>query len=579
MLAGTALALAAALGVAPPAGASGLLPAGGASTLRDGAASTAGSASTAGVTGSAGAPAPGAAGAADQPPQEFGTDWHDPVTAAPPVPTPDTKSCSVTLAEARFRDFTPYQGTFTPPSGCGTRWNKVVLYMDGAVKGRQYDRLGYLDVGGVEVLRTSTPEPSPDGIRWSVEKDVTRYASVFRAEQPVEMLIGNVVDSTYTGVIDVKVTLTFYATGAHAPAASGPDRVLTLANAGNQGTSYAGDLTTPRNSERILAEVYATGSGGGCEEFWYQTVPDGEPYSCTAKDGPYREVQIRVDGKLAGVAAPFPHVWTGGWSNPFLWYVIPGPHAFDVQPVTYDLTPFAGRLNDGKAHRVEVSVLGVPEGQSGWSVPTNVLVWQDAGSSHVTGALTGYKESDPPETTDYTPGDGSYRLDAEGGHRLAVSGYVNTSHGRVSTTVDRTLANTSSHTWTAGENNDALTARWSDRESVAVASGGHVRTSRTDRSYTMDGAITIGSDDRLRTVMSMGDRSTAVELRDGRRAAVRTTDDAYDGDATWTLDVPREERHAVGTSRERYRVRGTGGCYDRTLATEQGALTEDRMRC
>ncbi|MGW3463690.1 peptide-N4-asparagine amidase, partial [Streptomyces olivaceoviridis] len=144
-------------------------------------------------------------------PAEFGTDWHDPVTAAPPVDRPHTKSCQVTLADARFRDFTPYRGAYTPPKGCGDRWSKVVLRLDGEVKGRQYDRLGYLHVGGVEILRTSTPEPSPDGIAWHVEKDVTRYSDTFRTAQDVEMLIGNVVDDTYTGVIDVHVTLTFYA--------------------------------------------------------------------------------------------------------------------------------------------------------------------------------------------------------------------------------------------------------------------------------------------------------------------------------------------------------------------------------
>lgn len=94
-------------------------------------------------------------------PAEFGTDWHDPVTAAPPVEKPSGKSCRVTLAEARFRDFTPYKGTYSPPEGCGDRWGKVVLRLDGKVKGRQFDRLGYLHVGGVEILRTSTPSPRP----------------------------------------------------------------------------------------------------------------------------------------------------------------------------------------------------------------------------------------------------------------------------------------------------------------------------------------------------------------------------------------------------------------------------------
>jgi hypothetical protein len=516
------------------------------------------------------APAQSAAGV--DVPAEFGSDWHDPLTAAPPVTRPEhAKSCEVTVAEAQFRDFTPYRGTYAPPAGCGKRWSKVVLRLDGRVKGRQYDRLGHLHIGGVEVFRTSTPQPSPDGIAWSVEKDVTRYSDTLRAAQPVEMLIGNVVDDTYTGVLDVKVTLTFYVGRPTAKAAATvPDRVLTLQD-GNT-------LTTPRNSERVVAEVYATGSGGGCEEYWYLTVPETAPYSCKAHDGPYREVQIEVDGQLAGIAAPFPTVWTGGWSNPFLWYVVPGPRAFDIQPIRYDLTPFAGLLNDGRPHRVEVSVVGVPEGQSGWSAPVNVLVWQDEKSAHVTGALTEVRAGDLANSSTYTAGT-EHRLDTEGSHRLTVTGHVDTSHGRVTTTVRRSLANTSAHAWSDGENPDALDARWSDDETVTVDGRGPARTTRTQRSYTMDGTTTLGAGDRLRTVLTLGDRATVTETYGGRRTAWSRLDDTYTGDATYTAFVPRDQRHAVGTTRERYRLYGTGGCYDRSLVSVQGVLTEDRRAC
>ncbi|MFD0265226.1 peptide-N4-asparagine amidase [Streptomyces sp. NPDC127106] len=517
-------------------------------------------------------PAPPAATAADEPPAEFGTDWHDPLTAAPPIERPATRSCELTLAEAQFRDFTPYTGTYTPPAGCGTGpWAKVVLRLDGKVKGRQYDRLGHLSVGGVEILRTSTPEPSPDGITWSVEKDVTRYRDTLSRPQPVEMLIGNVVNDTYTGVIDVKVTLTFYAVGRHTAAPDTPDRVLPL-------TSPA--VTTPRNTERILAEVYATGSGGGCEEYWYMTTPDAAPYSCKASAGPYREVRISVDGRLAGIAAPFPNVWTGGWSNPFLWYVVPAPRAFDVRPVVYDLTPFAALLNDGREHRIEVSVAGVPAGQTGWSTPANLLLWQDEGRAVVTGSLTRYEEGEPANSSRFTPATAGtpHRLDTEGGHRLTVSGRLDTSHGRVTTTVTRTVRNTSVHRWTDGENQDALTGTWTDEESVTR---GPV-TTRTARTYTMDGETTLGAGDRLRTVITLGDRAETATLRGGRTVDRTRLDDTYTGDASYTANVPREQRHAVGTSTERYRLYGAEaprGCYDRTVSTVQGVLTEDRRRC
>lgn len=512
--------------------------------------------------------------AAVEVPAEFGTDWHDPLTPAPPVTRPDAKSCQITLAEAQFRDFTPYRGTYIPPDGCGDRWSKVVLRLDGKVKGRQFDRLGYLRIGGVEVLRTSTPEPSPDGIEWSVEKDVTRYSDTFRSAQDVEMLIGNVVDDTYTGVIDVKATLTFYdLTFSKGKPAAVPDRVLTLAEDPGGAT-----LTTPRNSERVVAEVYATGSGGGCEEYWYLTVPASAPYSCHADDGPYREVQVKVDGQLAGIATPFPTVWTGGWSNPFLWYVIPGPRAFDIKPIEYDLTPFAGVLNDGRPHRVEVSVVGVPEGQSGWSTPVNVLVWQDPGKAVVGGKLVTHDAGELTDSSVYTPGT-EHRLDTEGRHRLTVAGYLDTSHGRVRTTVTRTLANTSVHRWSDGENVDGLDATWTDDESVTVDGRGPARATRTHRTYTMNGTTTLGADDRLRTVLTLGDRADAMTTRNGRRTWWSRLDDTYTGDATFTVNVPRDQRHAVARTSERYRLYGSEGCYDRRLTTLQGVLTEDLGGC
>lgn len=524
----------------------------------------------------AASPAPAVPGS-QPPPAEFGTDWHDPLTPAPPVAHPGTRSCQVTLAEAQFRDFTPYQGSYAPPTGCGTAdWAKVVLRLDGKVKGRQFDRLGHLSVGGVEIFHTSTPEPSPDGIAWSVEKDVTHYRDTFSRPQPVEMLIGNVVNDTYTGVIDVKVVLTFYAAErrpgpARPDPGRTPDRVLALTTP---------DVTLPRNTERLLAEVYATGSGGGCEEYWYMTTPEAAPYSCKAADGPYREVRISVDGQLAGIAAPFPTVWTGGWSNPFLWYVTPGPRAFEVQPIRYDLTPYAALLNDGRPHHVEVSVAGVPAGQSGWGTPANLLVWQDAAREVVTGALTRAEQSDPANSSRWTPAapGAEHRLDTEGGHRLTVAGYLDTSHGRVTTTVTRAVHNTSVHRWTEGEDRDGLTATWTDEESVTRGTS----TTRTNRTYTMDGETTLGAGDRLRTVITLGDRADTVTLRGGREVERSRLDDQYTGDASYTANVPRDQRHAVATTSARYRTYGSavpGGCYDRTVATAQGTITQDRRRC
>ena len=72
-------------------------------------------------------------------------------------------------------------------------------------------RFGALWLGGLELLRTTTPEPTAAGIQWSIEKDVTVYSSYFLTPNLTAYLaIPNNVDNTYTGVIHISATLTFY---------------------------------------------------------------------------------------------------------------------------------------------------------------------------------------------------------------------------------------------------------------------------------------------------------------------------------------------------------------------------------
>ena len=61
----------------------------------------------------------------------------------------------------------PYVGSYKPPECAFNRvtWNLTVLSA-----GRQFDRLGIVYLGDVEVFRTSTAEPTKDGIQWTYLK-------------------------------------------------------------------------------------------------------------------------------------------------------------------------------------------------------------------------------------------------------------------------------------------------------------------------------------------------------------------------------------------------------------------------
>lgn len=513
------------------------------------------------LTGPSAASALPTTGLAAVPPAEFGSDWDDPRTPEPPVSVPATRHCTVRVVDDAFDDFDVHTREYTPPTGCAGPWSKVVMRLEGSVAGRQFDRLGHVDVGGVRMLTLSTPEPSVDGIRWHVEKDVTDLAPLLSGPEQVQAYIGNVVDSTYTGVIHVTVDLDFYTTGRGAPAAQTSDAVVPLTGTSREGADLVGSLAVPRNSTRLLADVFATGSGGGCEEFWDTSAPATTGYSCP--DGlPYREVDVRIDGQLAGIAAPYPVVYTGGWSNPFLWYAIPSPKAFDIPPLGYDLTPFLARLNDGRPHDVRLSVVGLPAGQGGWTLAPRFRIWRDAGRSVVSGTtVTAYAKEPVINSTVAGTGDKAGHVDLDATRDLRVSGTLSTSRGPVTTTVTRSLGNISRHSWTDDEADDTLTASWTDTQVVATAHGNGTPTvERTEHRWDKDGTLgfhphpgTDGAYDVTGDLEISWQRAT-VTTRGGATLSSRTETSSYDGHAAWIYGVPRDQRHATADTSARATV-------------------------
>ena len=331
-------------------------------------------------------------------------DYDNPITANPPLAVPSSAAaCEVVLF--RNASLSGYgqveQRPYAGPPACaagGADWGapyaKVVLEFRGAVRGVQFDRYGALWLGGVELLRTTTPEPSPAGVEWVVAKDVTRFAQLFRTATPASanasLSIPNVVDSTYTGVLYVDAKLTFYAGDSAAPAApttaarpllaAAEPTVLPLWNppaaaggpwsltgvSGNASHSFALGPLPHRDVVGLSLEVGA--SGHGCEEFWYTNVPAAfaaaHPAAQLCAGGAYRQLRVRVDGLLAGAAFPYPVVYTGG-INPLLWRPLTGLLAFDVAAYRFDLTPWLGLLLDGAAHTLELDVVSGDSSSSG----------------------------------------------------------------------------------------------------------------------------------------------------------------------------------------------------------------------
>lgn len=514
-------------------------------------------------------------------PERFGTDHDDPRTAYPAIAVSGSKPCTVQVLRHGFTNFEPARATLDAATQCPGPWKRIVLRIDGSVKGRQYDRIGHASVGGITVFRTSTPEPSREGISWQVEKDVTAYAPLFTGTQPVELHIGNVVDEVHTGVFDVALSFDFY---AGTPAAGGADQVLALQDLREDHADTVGNTTIPANTRRLVAEVYATGSGGGCEEFWYfATEADG--YWCRGKQGPYREVQVLVDGKLAGIAAPYPHIYTGGWSNPFLWYAIPAPRAFDIAPVRFELTPFIGLLNDGKPHEVRFRVAGLEAGTTGWKLMPNLQVWRDAGLQRVRAELLDVDAGEASFDGDLDARDPQQqRMHQRWQRRFAARGVVHASQGREETRVERALEGDVHHRWTAQEDgDDHLQAQWRDVETITrTPAKGEATATTLDQRFGLDGVLLttpVDGNPRLTTTLDIHDDARRTTTQAGASTWTQTRDH-FIGTASWTGKVPREQRNATAHTTHTWRVEGSdGSCTQRRIENRNGRFVEDVTGC
>ncbi|KAL0581739.1 hypothetical protein V5O48_000321 [Marasmius crinis-equi] len=327
------------------------------------------------------------------------------VAQPPPVPQ-DAKQCTIEILQ---RDFANSFGMaevvqFTPPTDCGPvgSWAAVTLNFTVTSNGTQFDRLGIFTFQNVEIWRTSTPEPSRGvGIIWTYIKDVTRYTSLFAKPGTFILQLDNLIQEGLDGVYSTVLHATFYASSAGNPEAKKADAIFPLStfanDTGNDASVPPGfsiDVTLPQNAVQVYAELYA--SGNGEEEFWYSNAPNqfiGDlPNGVTLGQGPFREVRLLVDGRVAGVAFPYPVLFTGAIS-PAAWRPITSYGALDLPTYFLDLTPFVPLLTDGQPHTFTIDVASAEDDHTtlqNWFVSGVLQVFVDSSSTRTTGNITSY---------------------------------------------------------------------------------------------------------------------------------------------------------------------------------------------
>lgn len=371
------------------------------------------------------------------------------VTADPTVPRPNTTPCVVQLfTNAEFDNFNPYSFSYTPPADCPGPWAKVVFTADiNVTAGIQYDRTANFWLGATNIYFGTTAEPSPTlAPSWHIESDLTDYSAIFYLAQQGTADIGNLVNSTYTGIIYASATLYFYPLAPKQAAPVTANEVFPLSAGSTGGTvglstptdTLSATFTLPTNIQNAYLDVYAQSQNQ--DEFWYTCVPNdvsGELQSC-GNTG-FRETEVTVDGQPAGVAPVYPWIFTGG-IDPYLWFPIPGVQTLNFVPYRVDLTPFAALLSNGQPHTVSLSVFNA---DNYFSATASLLVYEDSGSTQVTGALTkNTLAAAPNPIVKENLKVGSTitgTVNVTSNRSFTLSGYVNTSKGKVTTTVNQSL--------------------------------------------------------------------------------------------------------------------------------------------
>jgi hypothetical protein len=394
--------------------------------------------------------------------RQIGTQFE--VTADPLVPRPEGQPCVVPLFSGytfAFFSVTNQTFPFTPPSSCSGPWEKVVLDIDFSENGgRQFDRTATLYLANTNIYFGTTPEPLQTLTNtWHIERDVTDYSALMTIPQTGTMVLQNCTtdcpppfNTELTGVFTVNASLEFYPAGhdsgrhRNQERARVPDTVLPLEQSNGSGglnlpaflfsptDQFSTTFTLPTNIERAYLDVVSQSQS--TDEQWFACFPNdlaaiNELFGCGNTD--FRETEITIDGQPAGIAPVSPWVYTG--FLPDQWRPSPGVQTLDFVPYRVNLTPFAGLLSDGNPHTVSLSVFN---DDSYFSETASLLLFLDRGSTQVKGAVVKNTLALPsPVVTENLQGTETVTgtIGVKSDRRFTISGYVNTSHGKVSTSI------------------------------------------------------------------------------------------------------------------------------------------------
>jgi hypothetical protein len=516
----------------------------------------------------------------------------NPVSAEPPVPPPNVKPCTVTLfTNAPFDNFNATSFNYAPPTACPGPWAKVILTADFTVSaGNQFDRTGWFYLGDINLFFGTTAEPRSNlSPSWHIERDVTDLTSVLKTAQPGSATIGNTVNSTDTSTIFANAALEFFPASQLALAPVTPEIVVGLSSGSNPAAlnttadQVSQTVNLPRNVEKVYLDVFAQSQID--DEFWYLCVPNDETGPLEAcGNTAFRETEISIDGKPAGVAPVFPFIFTGG-IDPFLWEPLPGVQTLDFKPYRVDLTPFAGVLGDGSQHTVAVSVFNANDF---FNATANLLVFTDPGSPVVSGGLISNTLGAAPtpqvneNLTTSSSGAVTGTVSVSSNRTFSVSGFVNTSHGRVETTVEQKVDFLSTQTFnvdatTGADVQNAVQTSTVDSQTTTLQGILQETVSRhVSYPLTVDFSFTPNTDGTFTQVTTVNQQNqhTDTKALNGFPQFESSTQEQVLSKDTLSLSAAEQVTAAAGNSSASFQSNDSlGNCFSRSLTAEDQVLT------
>ena len=336
--------------------------------------------------------------------------------------------------------------------------------------------MGLMYLGDIEVFRTSTAEPTANGIVWTYVKEMDQYDSLWKTKQKIIFDLGNLIDSIYTGFFNTTLTATFFTVPESRATADTILPISSRQSSSNKPSAFSVpsqnasvSYTLPQNIQRAVVSLSACGQAS--EEFWYSNTFSSQIDTFESTAGtlygysPFREVQLLIDGQLAGVSWPFPIIFTGG-IVPGLWRPIVGIDAFDLREHEIDITPWLPLLCDGSAHTFEIRVAGLDDNGndhailtetvgSYWVVSGKIFIFSDASGSITTGTRPDMTTPSPQiqissSITTNAAGDNETLIyDTVVSRYLSISSNIRTSHGSSLASWNQSLTYTNHNAFTS----------------------------------------------------------------------------------------------------------------------------------